>query len=105
MANPRRETAKTNGTLAVTTGSTLGVPYNPSRLYLRITNPDAAGILYLKFSTVSGKNLGDKPVDPVATADTASTKIAPGAFFETTVFTGSIAVIGSAGFNVNVLEI
>lgn len=105
MAYPRRPIAKTNGTLAVTTGSVVVVPDNPARLYLRISNPDAAGIMYLKFATVGATTLGGAVPAPVATADTASTKVAPGGFFETKEYTGPVAVIGSAGFNANVLEI
>jgi len=105
MAYPRRPIAKTNGTVAVTTGSVVVVPDNPSRLYLRISNPDAAGIMYFKLATAGATTLGGAVPAPVATADTASQKIAPGGFFETTCYTGPVAVIGSAGFNASVLEI
>jgi hypothetical protein len=105
MAYPRRDIVKTSGTYAVTTSSTLLVGNNPARLYIRITNPDAAGIMYLKFATAPATTLGGTPTQPVAVADSTSTKIAPGGFFETTAYTGPIAVIGSAGFGANVLEI
>jgi hypothetical protein len=105
MAYPRRPIAKTNGTLAVTTGSVVAVADNPARLYLRITNPDAAAIMYVKFATAGATTLGGAVPAPTATADTASLKIPPGGFFETTAYTGPVAIIGSAGFNANVLEI
>ena len=105
MAYARRPIVKTSGTYAVTTGSTVMVADNPSRLYLRISNPDAAGIMYLKFATVGATTLGGTPPTITATADSASLKIPPGGFFETKEYTGPVAVIGSAGFNANVLEI
>lgn len=98
MAYPRRDIAKTCGTLAVTTSSQVLIPNNPSRLSLRITTEDGTNATWAKFATTVGGS-------PVATANSGAFKITPTSPLYLTEYTGPVALIALAGTSVNILEI
>jgi hypothetical protein len=104
MAYPRREIAKTCGSVAVTATSSVAVANNPARLELRIKN-STGGLVYLKFATAGPTTLGGTPTAPVATATAASYALSDGQEFITTSYTGPVAIIAPGAVSVSVLEI
>lgn len=103
MAYPRRDIAHACGKVDVTSTSSVAVANNPARLSLLVKN-DTGGVVYLKFATATGKNLGDGPATPVAVADATSLKLADGQSFSTTDYTGPVAIIAPGSVSVTVVE-
>ena len=103
MAYPRRDIAKTCGTVAVTATSAVVVPNNPARLSLLVSNNSGATV-YLKLATQPPTTLGGAPTSPVATADSGSLKLADGQTFATTDYTGPVAMIAGGAASVTVVE-
>lgn len=103
MAYPRRHIAKIHGSTPVTLTSSVAVAKNPSRQSLTLQNQHATQTIWIKLQV---GNAASQLIDPVATADTASLALPPGAVFSTTDYTGPVAAITTVGaITMNVVDL
>ena len=97
MAGAERQTAFRCSGISVTTSSQVLVADNPNRYSIVIKN-DSGVDVYFKFRTTEG-------VNPTATADAQSLKLANGASFATDDYSGPIAFIAGSAATVTILEL